>query len=144
MPLGGNDFADKTRGSYGADVLDHLSTNGTGFLRGDITVVALFEVHADFVGGFHLESLESFFGVGLVACHCVFLLFRTVRLAANRSENEAQPDSHSIIYIIERRFCPRSVTIVLRNKLIMNGNSWRILPKLLYSKQKKKGKLIVP
>ena len=39
-------------------LLDHLAADGTGLTGGQIPVVALLQVDADFVGSLHLESVE--------------------------------------------------------------------------------------
>ena len=45
-------------------LFDHLATDRTGLLGGQIAVVALFQGHADFVGSFHLETVEAFASFG--------------------------------------------------------------------------------
>lgn len=37
----------KSRGSYGAHVLDHLAADGAGFAGGQVAVVAVLQVDAD-------------------------------------------------------------------------------------------------
>ena len=48
MPLHDPAFSRKFRGSYGAHVLDHLAADGAGFAGGQVAVVAVLEVDADF------------------------------------------------------------------------------------------------
>lgn len=47
MPLHDPVISCKSRGSYGAHVLDHLAADGAGLAGGQIAVVALLEVDAD-------------------------------------------------------------------------------------------------
>lgn len=49
----------KAHGSYGAIVLDHLAAHGAGLAAGQVTVVAVLQVHADLRGGLHLELIHS-------------------------------------------------------------------------------------
>ena len=41
-------FAGKVRASYGTHLLDHLAADGAGFAGGQVAVVAVLEVDADF------------------------------------------------------------------------------------------------
>lgn len=41
-------------------LFDHLAADRTGFTGGQVAVVALLEVDADFAGSFHLELIEGF------------------------------------------------------------------------------------
>ena len=45
-------------------LLDHLATDGTGLLGGQVTVVALLQVDAHLVGGLHLETVQTLAGLG--------------------------------------------------------------------------------
>ena len=47
MPLHDPVFSRKSRGSYGAHVLDHLAADGARLAAGQVTVVAVLQVHAD-------------------------------------------------------------------------------------------------
>ena len=47
MPLHDPVFSRKSRGSYGAHVLDHLAADGAGFAGGQVTVVTVGQVHAN-------------------------------------------------------------------------------------------------
>lgn len=40
--------------------LDHLAADRTGLTRGQIAIVTLLEVYANFAGGFHLKTVEGF------------------------------------------------------------------------------------
>jgi len=62
MPLHDPVISCKSRGSYGAHVLDHLAADGAGFAGGQVAVVAVLEVDADFRGGFHLELVHCVAG----------------------------------------------------------------------------------
>lgn len=42
----------------------HLTANGACFLGGEVAVITLLEVDADFSGCFHLEFIESFLCFG--------------------------------------------------------------------------------
>ena len=69
MPLHDPVISCKSRGSYGAHVLDNLDAVGAGITGGPVTVVALLKVEADLVGGLHLEivhGLASFRDIDLV------------------------------------------------------------------------------
>ena len=48
MPLHDPVISCKSRSSYGAYVLDHLTADGAGFAGGQVAVVAVLEVDADF------------------------------------------------------------------------------------------------
>lgn len=47
MPLHDPVISRKSRGSYGAHVLDHLAADGAGFAGGQVAVVAVLQVDAD-------------------------------------------------------------------------------------------------
>lgn len=47
MPLHDPVISCKSRGSYGAHVLDHLAADGAGFAGGQVTVVTVGQVHAN-------------------------------------------------------------------------------------------------
>ena len=64
--------------SYGTNILDHLAADGAGLTGGQVTVVAIGQVDAHFLGSLHLElvhGLTSLRNVDLVvALHIVSLL----------------------------------------------------------------------
>ena len=67
MPFDRSDFsvaAVRFRISYGAHLLDHLAADGAGFTAGQVSIVAILEVNADFGSGFHLELVHSGTGLG--------------------------------------------------------------------------------
>ena len=45
-------------------LLDHLATDGTGLLSGQVTVVTLLQVDAHLAGGLHLETVQTLAGLG--------------------------------------------------------------------------------
>ena len=47
-------------------LLDHLAADGTGFAGGQVTVITLLQINADFAGGFHLELVHGLAGFGNV------------------------------------------------------------------------------
>ena len=47
MTLGNANVSIETRASYGAHFLDHLAAHGAGLTGGQVTVVAVGQVHAD-------------------------------------------------------------------------------------------------
>ena len=51
----------KSRGVYG---VYHLPTDGAGFPGGQVAVVAILQVHADFLGSLHLELVHDFLSLG--------------------------------------------------------------------------------
>ena len=65
----------KFRCSYGTVFLDHLAADGAGFTGGQVAVVALLQVYADFAGGFHLEIIHSGAGIGCVEKERICLVF---------------------------------------------------------------------
>lgn len=48
MPRRGAVRPGKGQSSFGTHLLDHLATHGTGLTGGQVTVIALLQVHADF------------------------------------------------------------------------------------------------
>ena len=68
MPLHDPVISCKSRGSYGAHVLDHLAADGAGFAGGQVAVVAVLVFlcllfwSAYLRGGFHLELVHGFTG----------------------------------------------------------------------------------
>ena len=54
------------RASYGAYVLDHLAADGAGLTGGQVTVVAVGQVHAHLAGSLHLELVHCVTGLGNV------------------------------------------------------------------------------
>ena len=66
--------------SYGKIVLDHLAADGAGFTGGQVTVVAVCQVDANFLSSLHLELLHSLLCLGnidLIVLPTRFLLFFT-------------------------------------------------------------------
>ena len=58
-------------------LLDHLAADRAGFPGGQVTVVAVLQVNADFLGSLHLELVHSFLGLGnidpvVIVAHFVF------------------------------------------------------------------------
>ena len=45
-------------------LLDHLAANGAGFAGGQVAVVAVGQVDANFLGSLHLELVHGFLGLG--------------------------------------------------------------------------------
>ena len=62
-------------------LLDHLAADGTGLTAGELAVVAVLEVDADFGSGFHLELIHCLTGCGVdkmitgIGRHSLHLLF---------------------------------------------------------------------
>ena len=54
----------KTRNSYSFHLLDHLAADGAGLAGGEVAVIALFQIDADFVRRFHLEALHRLLRLG--------------------------------------------------------------------------------
>ena len=50
--------------SSGTHVLDHLAADGAGFPGGQVTVVTVGQVDANFLGSLHLETVHSFTSLG--------------------------------------------------------------------------------
>ena len=50
----------------GTHLLDHLAADGAGFAGGQVAVVALLQVHADFAGRLHLKLVHSLPSLGNV------------------------------------------------------------------------------
>ena len=64
MPLHDPVISCKSRGSYGAHVLDHLAADGAGFTGGEVAIVAVLEVDANLRRCFHLELVHSLASLG--------------------------------------------------------------------------------
>jgi len=68
-------------------LLDHLAADGTGLTGGQVTVVTVSQVHANFLSSLHLELLHSLLSLGnvdLIVSHIFSLLLLAyifVRLA---------------------------------------------------------------
>ena len=60
MPLHDPVISCKSRGSYGAHVLDHLAADGAGLTGGQVTVVALLQVDADFFRRFFTSKNHNY------------------------------------------------------------------------------------
>ena len=62
-------------------LLDHLAADGTGLTAGEVAVVTVLQVDADFGSGFHLELLHSVARCGIdkmitgIVRHSLHLLF---------------------------------------------------------------------
>ncbi len=54
-------------------LFDHLSADRACLLGGQVAVVALLKIYADFIGGFHLKAIESLTSLGneslIALCH---------------------------------------------------------------------------
>jgi len=46
--------------------LDHLAAHGTGFPEGRVTIVAVGQINAHFLGSLHLETVHSLTSLGNV------------------------------------------------------------------------------
>ena len=46
-------------------LLDHLAADGTGLTAGEVAVVAVLQIDADFGSGFHLELIHGLAGTGI-------------------------------------------------------------------------------
>ena len=64
MSLGDAVMAGEVHSSYGTLVFDHLAADGAGFTGGQVTVVTVGQVHADFLSSLHLELVHSLAGLG--------------------------------------------------------------------------------
>ena len=47
------------KGSYGTILFDHLAADGAGFPGGQVTVVAVLQIDADFLCSLHFEAVHS-------------------------------------------------------------------------------------
>ena len=67
-------------------LLDHLAADGTGLLRGQVTVVALLQVDAHLVGGLHLEAVQTLASLGhhALVVHTVTPLCHTRRFCRRK------------------------------------------------------------
>jgi len=80
MSHGGTNLAVIFFGSSGTHLLDHLAAYGAGFAAGQVTVVAVGQVNAYFLGSLHLEAVHGFTGLGNIdlvvvgIAHCNSLL----------------------------------------------------------------------
>ena len=67
------------KGSYGAILFDHLAADGACFTGGQVTVVTVGQVNANFLSSLHLELLHSSLCLGnidlIIALHKISLLF---------------------------------------------------------------------
>ena len=52
-------MAGEDHSSYGAIVLDHLAADGAGLTGGQVTIVAVGQVYANFLSCLHLELVHS-------------------------------------------------------------------------------------
>ena len=49
---------------YGPNLLDHLAADGAGLSGGEVAIIAVGQVDADFGSGLHLELVHSLTGLG--------------------------------------------------------------------------------
>ena len=66
------------KGAYGPVIFDHLAADGAGFPGGQVAVVAVGQVDANFLGSLHLELVHGLASLGNVQ-------LVVVRVAHNRS-----------------------------------------------------------
>ena len=59
MSYRGTAFSVEAQSPYGFDTIDHLATDGTGLAGGQVTVVTILQVDANFLCSLHLELLHS-------------------------------------------------------------------------------------
>ena len=95
MPHSSPVFTGIVRSSYGTHLLDHLAADGAGFAGGQVAVVALLQVHADFRSGLHFELVHCLPGIGdvqlvVVAAHSDSLLFVSFRKTKSLSGRKGQ------------------------------------------------------
>jgi hypothetical protein len=64
MAFNDTTFALEVQSSYGFNLLDHLATDATGLLGGQVAVITLLQVNAHLVGSFHLETVETLASLG--------------------------------------------------------------------------------
>ena len=79
MPLGDAIMASEVHRSYGTVVLDHLAADGASLTGGQVTVVTVSQVYANFLSSLHLKTVHSFPCLGnidlVVVLHTLFLSF---------------------------------------------------------------------
>ena len=67
------------KGSYGTAFFDHLAADGAGLTGGQVTVVAVSQIHTDLLGSLHLELIHGLLCLGnvdsVIALHSDSLLF---------------------------------------------------------------------
>ena len=73
-------------------LLDHLATDGTGLLGGQVAVVALLQVDAHLVGGLHLEAVQTLASLGnhVLLVHTVTPLCHTRRFCRRKIDLRLQ------------------------------------------------------
>ena len=54
------------KGAYGPVIFDHLAADGASLTGGQVTVVTVGQVNADFLGSLHLETVHSLTSLGNV------------------------------------------------------------------------------
>ena len=78
MAHGNTVMAGETHSSYGTLVLDHLAADGAGLTGGQVAVVAIGQIHANFLSSLHLELVHCFTSLGnidlVVVLHNLYLL----------------------------------------------------------------------
>ena len=66
---------------YGTILFDHLAADGAGFTRGQVTVVTVGQIHANFLSSLHLEAVHSFPCLGnidlIVVLHTILSFYTT-------------------------------------------------------------------
>ena len=104
MGVGGTVGATEFHSSQGTNLLDHLAADGAGFAGGQVAVVALLQVDADFVSGFHLELIHSFACFGnidlIIALHTVaspFLFSKSSNVTFDFLGGSLSPETKIII-----------------------------------------------
>ena len=80
-------------------LLDHLAADGAGLAGGQVTVVTVGQVHANFARSLHLEAVHSFTSLGnidlVVVLHTDFSPFFLPR---HRPEQEPQPMFEALFF----------------------------------------------
>ena len=64
MPLHDPVISCKSRGSYGAHVLDHLAADGASLTGGQVAIVAILQIDPNLASGLHLELVHCLAGFG--------------------------------------------------------------------------------
>ena len=64
MALGDSVMAGECKRSRGTNEVDHLAAHGAGFAAGQVTIVAILQIDAHFLGSLHLELVHSLTSLG--------------------------------------------------------------------------------
>ena len=93
-------LSDIIYGSCGTYVLDHLAADAAGLTGGQVAVVALLQVHADFLGSLHFETVHSLTSLGNIDLVIVLhndtpLSFFGGKFRRNHSFAESAEKTHS-------------------------------------------------